>query len=174
MDPVITDLVSGDALRFIKIYQDLGLIHAQAAEFNRHVYNHCSRSTEGSWDWLSGTGPLGLSISGFTWGAHWSRTWLGIGWKKPGSDGKKYEALPDTVSSTARLRGFVEMLIQYSLCDIAARRGNMNEAHQFLRDAKARFARIGREHWWTCLGTAQLDLYTQSLCQHDLISGIAS
>ncbi|PYI06520.1 hypothetical protein BO78DRAFT_116416 [Aspergillus sclerotiicarbonarius CBS 121057] len=73
-----------------------------------------------------------------------------------------------------KVTGFVEMLIQYSLCDIAARLGNMNEAHGFLRDAKARFVKIGREHWWTCLGTALLDLYTQSLSQHDLISGIAS
>ncbi|RDH27083.1 hypothetical protein BDQ94DRAFT_185538, partial [Aspergillus welwitschiae] len=70
-----------------------------------------------------------------------------------------------------KVTGFVEMLIEYSLSTIAAERGDMNEAHRHLRDAKALYRRIGREHWWTCLGTALLDRYAQILRQFDMLSG---
>ncbi|GLA67625.1 hypothetical protein AtubIFM54640_011308 [Aspergillus tubingensis] len=70
-----------------------------------------------------------------------------------------------------KVTGFVEMLIEYSLSIIAAERGDMNEAHRHLRDAKALYRRIGREHWWTCLGTALLDRYAQILRQFDMLSG---
>ncbi|KAJ6126086.1 hypothetical protein N7471_010579 [Penicillium samsonianum] len=71
-----------------------------------------------------------------------------------------------------QVTGFLEMVVQYCRCDIAARQEDYNEAHLFLKAAKAQFADIGREHWWTCIGTDFLDHLRNSLAKRDMISGI--
>lgn len=71
-----------------------------------------------------------------------------------------------------KITGFVQMIIDYSLCDIAAKLGDMNKAHRYLRIAKTRFSELGREHWWTCMGTTFLDLLAKSLEEVNLVSGI--
>lgn len=71
-----------------------------------------------------------------------------------------------------KITGFVQMITDYSLSDIAAKLGNMDRAHAHLRTAKNRFSEIGREHWWTCMGTTMLDLLAKSLEGANLVSGI--
>ena len=73
-----------------------------------------------------------------------------------------------------KITGFVQMIINYSLCDIASRLGDMNRAHTHLRIAKTLFSELGCEHWWTCMGTAMLDLLAKSLDKANLVSGITS
>lgn len=71
-----------------------------------------------------------------------------------------------------KITGFVQMIINYSLCDIASKLGHMDRAHAHLRIAKTLFSEIGREHWWTCMGTTMLDLLAKSLEEANLVSGI--
>lgn len=73
-----------------------------------------------------------------------------------------------------KITGFVQMIIDYSLCDISAKLGDMDRAHAHLRDAKTRFSELGREHWWTCMGTTMLDLLAKSLEEANLVSGITA
>lgn len=71
-----------------------------------------------------------------------------------------------------KITGFVQMIINYSLCDIASKLGDMDRAHTHLRIAKTLFSKVGREHWWTCMGTTMLDLLAKSLDEANLVSGI--
>ncbi len=58
---------------------------------------------------------------------------------------------------------FVPMIIDYSMCDISLQLGNLEGAATFLDVAKAGFEHIGREHWWTGLGTFLLDIFMTSI-----------
>ncbi|KAJ6041569.1 uncharacterized protein N7446_010548 [Penicillium canescens] len=71
-----------------------------------------------------------------------------------------------------QVTGFLEMVIDYCLCDLAARLEDYNEAHRMLKRAKPAFQYLGREHWWTCIDTDFLDLVRDSLLEKNLISGI--
>lgn len=48
---------------------------------------------------------------------------------------------------------FTPMIIDYSSCDASLKLGNMDEAQKFLDRARRYYTQIGREHWWTGLGT---------------------
>src|SRR5450432_2776640 len=58
---------------------------------------------------------------------------------------------------------FVPMIIDYSMYDICLQLSNLEEAAVFLDVAKASFEHIGREHWWTGLGTFLLDIFMTSI-----------
>ncbi|RHZ55479.1 hypothetical protein CDV55_104101 [Aspergillus turcosus] len=223
IDPVVADLTSGEVLHFVRVYEELGLLNAKVADFNRKAFTVCaevwkafesepdgsdigwvvvvaiSHAFPGRWEETqreridsklreaeSIFETLYYEYKALTkrdWASRFEhlRVYLGralvayLMEDRLEEAKRRWEEVRDPArycEEHGKITGFVEMLVQYSLCDIAARQGNMNEAHRHLRDAKARFTKIGREHWWTCMGTALLDLYAQTLDEHDLISGI--
>jgi len=59
--------------------------------------------------------------------------------------------------------GFIPMIIEYCDCDINLKLGRLAEAETILKRATSYFRDVGREHWWTGLGTFLLDWLKASI-----------
>ncbi len=55
------------------------------------------------------------------------------------------------------------MIIDYCDCDINMRLGRLEEAEKLLKHARSCFSEVGREYWWTGLGTFLLDWLKASI-----------
>ena len=66
---------------------------------------------------------------------------------------------------------FIPMIIDYCDCDINMKLGRLGEAKTLLERARNCFREVGREHWWTGLGTFLLDWLKASITEGGIDTG---
>ena len=63
------------------------------------------------------------------------------------------------------------MIIDYCVCDISMKLGRLEEAEKLLQRVRSCFTEVGREHWWTGLGTFLLDWLKASIPDSGIDTG---
>ncbi len=66
---------------------------------------------------------------------------------------------------------FIPMIIDYCDCDISMKLGRLEEAEKLLKRARSCFSEVGREYWWTGLGTFLLDWLNASIEESGIDTG---
>ena len=66
---------------------------------------------------------------------------------------------------------FIPMIIDYCDCDMNMKLGRLEEAEKLRKRANSCFSEVGREYWWTGLGTFLLDWLNASIEESGIDTG---
>lgn len=66
---------------------------------------------------------------------------------------------------------FIPMIMGYCDCDVNLKLGRWEDAEELLKRARSCFSEVGREYWWTGLGTFLLDWVRVSIQESGIDSG---
>ncbi|KAI4260729.1 MAG: hypothetical protein LQ352_000121 [Teloschistes flavicans] len=70
-----------------------------------------------------------------------------------------------------KVTGFIPMIMDYCDCDINMKLGRYKDADKLLKRARSCFNEVGREYWWTGLGTFLLDWLKASIPESGIDTG---